>query len=149
MSNHQDDTGSTTKLYRIGLIVFSALCIPSMGDQCSHDLPVMRLPGGQAEPEREPLRIDDDMNLRREPAARSTETMIWPRFFLGRSLLVRADGSAVDHLDLTVMCGAEGAHQPVPDPGTPPSHETIVAGGAGTAAIRQVPPRRTDLKGTT
>jgi hypothetical protein len=45
------------------------------------DLPVMRLPCGQAEPDREPLRIDDDVNLCREPAARSTETMIWTPFF--------------------------------------------------------------------
>jgi hypothetical protein len=33
------------------------------------DLPVMRLSGGQAEPDGEPLRIDDDMDLGREPAA--------------------------------------------------------------------------------
>ena len=33
------------------------------------DLPVMRMPCGQAEPDREPLRVDDDVDLRREPAA--------------------------------------------------------------------------------
>ena len=33
------------------------------------DLAVMRLAGGQAEPDREPLRIDDDVDLGREPAA--------------------------------------------------------------------------------
>lgn len=33
------------------------------------DLPVMRLPSGQAEPDREALRVDDDVDLGREPAA--------------------------------------------------------------------------------
>lgn len=33
------------------------------------DLPVVRLPGGQAEPDREALRVDDDVDLGREPAA--------------------------------------------------------------------------------
>jgi hypothetical protein len=29
----------------------------------------MRLTGGQAEPDREPLRVDDDVDFGREPAA--------------------------------------------------------------------------------
>jgi hypothetical protein len=33
------------------------------------DLPIMRLSGGQAEPDRTPLRVDDDVDLGREPAA--------------------------------------------------------------------------------
>jgi hypothetical protein len=33
------------------------------------DLPVVRLTGGQAEPDRESLRVDDYVNLGREPAA--------------------------------------------------------------------------------
>ena len=33
------------------------------------DLSVVRLPGGQAEPDREALRVDNDVDLRREPAA--------------------------------------------------------------------------------
>ena len=33
------------------------------------DLPVMRLPGGQAEPDWEPPRVDDDVDLGCEPAA--------------------------------------------------------------------------------
>jgi hypothetical protein len=33
------------------------------------DPPIMRLPGGQAEPDREALRIDDDVDLGLEPAA--------------------------------------------------------------------------------
>jgi hypothetical protein len=40
------------------------------------DLPIMRLAGGQAEPDREPLRINDDVDLCREPAPAATETMI-------------------------------------------------------------------------
>ena len=40
------------------------------------DLAVMRLTCGQAEPDREALRVDDDVNFGCEPAARSTETMI-------------------------------------------------------------------------
>jgi hypothetical protein len=33
------------------------------------DLAVMRLPGGPAEPDRELLRVNNDVDLRREPAA--------------------------------------------------------------------------------
>lgn len=40
-----------------------------MVEQRVGDLPVMRLPCGQAEPDREPLRVDDDLDLGREPAA--------------------------------------------------------------------------------
>ena len=40
-----------------------------MVEQSILDLPVMRLPGGQTEPDREALCIDDDMDLGREPAA--------------------------------------------------------------------------------
>ena len=40
-----------------------------MVEQRVGDLPLMRLPGGQAEPDREPLCIDDDVDLGREPAA--------------------------------------------------------------------------------
>ncbi len=41
-----------------------------------NDLPVVRLPCGQAEPDREALRVDDDVDLGREPASGATETMI-------------------------------------------------------------------------
>jgi hypothetical protein len=51
-----------------------------MIEQVICDLPVMRLSGGQAEPDREPLRVDDDMDLGREPTSGPTETMIWPPF---------------------------------------------------------------------
>lgn len=40
-----------------------------MIEQPVNDLPIVRLPGGQAEPDREALRIDDDVNLGREPTA--------------------------------------------------------------------------------
>ena len=40
-----------------------------MIEQAVYDLPVVRLPWGEAEPDREPLRIDDDVDLGREPAA--------------------------------------------------------------------------------
>jgi hypothetical protein len=33
------------------------------------DLPVVRLTGGQAEPDREAVRVDNDVDLGREPAA--------------------------------------------------------------------------------
>lgn len=47
-----------------------------MIEQAVNDLPVARLPGGQTEPDREPLRIDDDVDLSRESASAATETMI-------------------------------------------------------------------------
>jgi hypothetical protein len=40
-----------------------------MVEQAVGDLPVMCLPCGQAEPDREALGIDDDVYLGREPAA--------------------------------------------------------------------------------
>jgi hypothetical protein len=40
-----------------------------MIEQCVCDLPVMRLPCGQAESDREALRVDADVDLGREPAA--------------------------------------------------------------------------------
>ena len=40
-----------------------------MVEQRVGDLSVMRLPGCQAEPDRKALRIDDDVDLGREPAA--------------------------------------------------------------------------------
>ena len=40
-----------------------------MVKQCVGDLPVMRLSCHQAEPDREALRVDNDMDLGREPAA--------------------------------------------------------------------------------
>jgi hypothetical protein len=42
---------------------------PKLVQQRVGDLPVMRLPCGQAEPDRESLRVDDDVDLGREPAA--------------------------------------------------------------------------------
>lgn len=50
-------------------------------EQRVSDLSVMRLPCGQTEPDREPLRIDDDVDLGCEPASGATETMIWTPFF--------------------------------------------------------------------
>jgi hypothetical protein len=38
-------------------------------EQRVSDLAVMGLPGGQAEPDREPLRIDNDVDFGSEPAA--------------------------------------------------------------------------------
>ncbi len=40
-----------------------------MVEQRIGDLPVVRLPSGQAEPDRKALRVDDDVDLGREPAA--------------------------------------------------------------------------------
>jgi hypothetical protein len=40
-----------------------------MVEQRVGDLPVMRLPCRQAEPDREPLRVHDDVDLGREAAA--------------------------------------------------------------------------------
>jgi hypothetical protein len=45
------------------------------------DLAVMCLAGGQAEPDREPLRIDDDVDLGREAAPAATETVICTPLF--------------------------------------------------------------------
>jgi len=83
-----------------------------MVEQRGGDLAVVRLPCGQAEPDRETVRIDDDMNLGREPAAWSTETVIRTPF-CRCGLLVGANGSAVDHLNVAVMGGSNSVHQAV------------------------------------
>ena len=52
-----------------------------MIEQAISDLPVVRLPSGQAEPDREALRIDNNVDFGREPAPAATETMICPPLF--------------------------------------------------------------------
>lgn len=47
-----------------------------MIQQLINDLPIVRLPRRQAEPDREPLRIDDCVDFGREAASGATETMI-------------------------------------------------------------------------
>ena len=66
------------------------------------DLPVVRLHSGQAEPDIETLRVDDDMDLSREPVACSTETVICiPLFALAPA--VGPNGGAVDHLNAAAV----------------------------------------------
>lgn len=62
--------------------------------------------------------------------------------FSRRSLLMRTDGSAVDHLNVTVVRGGNSVHHPIPNTRLPPSHEAAVARRARTIALRQVAPRR-------
>ena len=112
-----------------------------MVEQRVGDLPVMRLPCRQAEPDREPLRVDDDVDFGREPAPGATETVICTPPFCRRGLLMDPNGGAVDHLDVAVVRDGDGVHQPVPHARLPPSHEAVVTGGASAIALRQVAPR--------
>ena len=50
-------------------------------EQSFSELAIMGLPRRQADPDREPLGVDDDVDFGREPAAASTETRIWTPFF--------------------------------------------------------------------
>ena len=52
----------------------------------------------------------------------------------------RRGGSAVDHLDVAVMRGGDGVHQPVPHARLSPPREAVVAGRARTKALGQVAP---------
>src|ERR1700712_219131 len=61
--------------------------------------------------------------------------------FCRRSLLVRPDGSAVDHLDVAVIRSGDGVHHPAPHACFAPSHEAVVAGSARAIALGQVAPR--------
>jgi hypothetical protein len=47
-----------------------------MVEQFVNDLTIVHLPGGPAEPDRESLRVNNGMDLGREPASGATETMI-------------------------------------------------------------------------
>jgi len=49
---------------------------PEMIEQFIGNLTIMCLASGQAEPDREPLHIDDRVDFGREPASGATETMI-------------------------------------------------------------------------
>src|SRR5262249_50868263 len=98
----------------------------------------------QAELEREPLRINDRVDFGRKPASGATETMICvcapPS--CRRSLLMGTNGSAVDHLDVAVVCGGDGVHHPTPYTRLPPPHEAVVAGSARAVPLWQITPRR-------
>jgi hypothetical protein len=52
-----------------------------MIEQSIDDLPIVRLSSRQAKPDREALRVDDDVDLGREAAPAATETMIWTPLF--------------------------------------------------------------------
>src|SRR6516164_10467568 len=98
----------------------------------------------QAEPDREPLRIDDRVDFGREPASGATETMICvcAPLFCRRGLLVGTNRSAVHHLDVAVVCGGDGVHNPIPYTRLPPPHEAVVAGSARAKPLWQITPRR-------
>ncbi len=63
--------------------------------------------------------------------------------FYRRGLLVRPDGSAVDHLDVAVIGDRDRIHHTIPKPGLPPSYKAVVAGGSRAIAFGQIAPRRT------
>src|SRR5215831_5123864 len=79
-----------------------------------------------------------------KPASGATETMICvcapPS--CRRSLLMGTNGSAVDHLDVFVVCGGDGVHHPIPYTRLPPPHEAVVAGSARAIPLWQITPRR-------
>jgi hypothetical protein len=56
---------------------------------------------------------------------------------------VRADGSAIDHLDVAVVGLGDCVHQPIPDACPSPAHEAVVARCPWPIALGQVTPRRT------
>lgn len=60
----------------IGLVGEHDGARPELVEQLIGDLTIMRPACGQAEPDREPLRIDDDVDLGREAAPAATETRI-------------------------------------------------------------------------
>jgi hypothetical protein len=69
--------------------------------------------------------------------------------FCRRGLLVGANGSAVDHLDVAVVRGGDGVHQPVPHARLSPSREAVVAGRARTKATPQLVDAHKELFATT
>src|SRR5215510_2527128 len=63
-----------------------------------------------------PCAIDDRVDFGRVPASGATQAMICVSapLFCRRSLLVGTNRSAVDHLDVAVVCGGDGVHHPIP-----------------------------------
>src|SRR5262245_45348436 len=52
------------------------------------------------------------------------------------------NGSAVDHLDVAVVCGGDGVHHPIPYTRLVPPHYAVVAGSARAIPLWQITPRR-------
>jgi len=68
-----------------------------MVKQCGGDLPVMRLPCRQSEPDREALRVDNDMDLGREPArVIDRDNDLHPFFAVAASCFARSRRVAFD-----------------------------------------------------
>jgi hypothetical protein len=93
------------------------------------NLPIMCLPGGQAETDREPLRVNDDVDFGRSPPRDRPRQWSASPFLSSRPAGGRERG-AVDHLNVAIVSSGNGVHQLVPHTGLPPSHEAVVAGGA-------------------
>src|SRR5258706_8929859 len=72
--------------------------------------------------------------------------MISIPLFCRRSLLVRPNGSAVDHLDVAIVGSGDGIHHPVPHACFAPAHEAIIAGRARPISLRQIARWRTGTK---
>jgi hypothetical protein len=71
-------------------------------EQIVGDLAIMCLPSGQAEPDREALRIDNRVDFGGEPASGATETMISIPFFAVAACWCAVSGAAAP------PCGREG-----------------------------------------
>jgi hypothetical protein len=70
----QDQRADTIAV--IGLVTQDDRAGTEMIEQLIGYWSIMGLPATQAEPDREPLRVDDDVDLGREPTAGTTETRI-------------------------------------------------------------------------
>lgn len=88
----------------------------NMVQQIVSGLAIMALPGGQSQSDREALPVGDRVDFGREAASGATETVISIPLFTVAALLVGANRSAVDHLDIAIVRGGDGVHHPVPQP---------------------------------
>lgn len=55
-------------------------------------------------------------------------------------MLVNPNTRTVDHLQLAVVGPGHSFQQAIPNAGSPPSHEPVVAGGVRTIALRHIRP---------
>src|SRR5262249_17450370 len=82
---------------------------------------------------------DHSMNLAGQTASRSAHGLSLIASDAG-TVLMHADNRRVDHLHGCIVRSGQCVHDPAPDASPPPANETIVAGGMGAEAIRQIAP---------
>jgi hypothetical protein len=99
------------------------------------------LAAGNHDVERQPVRIDHGVDFCRQPSTGTSKTFAYTVPDAARVLMC-ANDRAVDHLNFGIVPMRDGGQNTIPDPSMTPSNKSVVAGGIGAVALRQITPRR-------